>query len=137
MKTNGEVMPTRKSLEDVYQISILFGIFSDNGLMSLRNECTVEAFALMYLRDKVKKSGFSWNESGRLAYLKDWQEFENENAEEGGEITDLEIIADTVAENLVYSNVHFINMKTRNQVSGEIAAAISEVIKTKLITATK
>ena len=130
-------MPTCKSLEDVYQISILFGIFGDGGLQSLRNECTVEAFALMYLRDKVKKAGFLYNDTGRLAYLEDWREFENENAEEGNTVEDLREIADTVASNLVYSNTHFIDMKTKKQVSGEIENAIAEVIRKKLITAIK
>ena len=109
---------------------IRFGILEGGKLSVMSKAVKVEEFALMYLRHKVKKAGFSYNDTGRAAFMEDWKQFEEEIGED---VYTLNQVADMVSSNLIYSSIQFVDMSTRSSVSNEVNTVLAEVIKEKLI----
>lgn len=105
-----------------------FGFLESNSIKGVQ-PCSLEDFALTYLKKKVNEAGFKYNDKGRTEYVDSCKELvDYDNAE----AVTREEAANEAAYILVYSNTQIIDLKTRASVSTKVLDQISGVILDKL-----
>ena len=84
------------------------GVFKGNnvGIQIFNNAETIESFALIFLKSRLKEEGLKFNANGIQEYMEGWVESHNEACDEGEEVTEASQLTDSASDTLTYSDVH-------------------------------
>ena len=106
-----------------------FGILTDNKLITFKGCDTLQKLGSRLLRYKFKSEGIVFNSTGIIEYMQSWCEWSKDTEEP---CEDPELMIDVAVGTLVYSNIHFINMDTRIQISNSdreiVEAAVFNIL---------
>lgn len=108
---------------------VYFGFLEGRALKGIQ-PCTLEDFALTYLKRKVTEEGYKYNDAGRLQYVDDCRDLVDYD---NPETVTREEAANEAAHILTFSNVMIIDMDARASVSTGMLNMISDIIREKLM----
>lgn len=92
-----------------------FQTFNGQIVTTYKGVTSLNQLAKNYLFKTVREEGHKMNKQGLNAYLIDWLDYYNEiNEEQAQNVSE---IIDTIADNLIYTNTHF--LINRKQIGNE------------------
>jgi hypothetical protein len=107
------------------------------GVRKFNKATSLESFARIFLRVKMKRDGYEYNQLGLAGYINSWHEWymDTEDYNEDVDIN-YDSIIDIAADTLTYSNVHLLKLeagsKTWMPLSSAEKSSFAEAIVARL-----
>jgi hypothetical protein len=114
---------------NVQKVTVYYG-FLEGSTVRGTVPCTLEAFALSYLKRKVNEAGYKYNDKGRAEYVDSCRDLVDYDSPE---TVTREEAASEAAHILVFSNTIIVDMRKKESVPVSVLNAISDIIQEKLM----
>tara|TARA_R110000772_G_scaffold9622_7_gene31563 strand:+ start:14883 stop:15254 length:372 start_codon:yes stop_codon:yes gene_type:complete len=111
------------------QTETIYGIFNGSKLIAFKECDTLPKLGRRMLMKTMKDEGIEISEAGILQYLESWCDWSQDMDEP---CNDPELMIDQAVDTLVYSNIHWMNVKTRCQISNEDREIVARSIEKML-----
>jgi len=109
------------------QAETIYGTFDGGSTLVAYKGCdTLGKLGKRYLMRIFKEEGIEFSNEGILQYLESWCEWSQDMDEPSN---DPEMMIDQAVDTLVYSNIHWMNVKTRCQISGTDREVVEKAIE--------
>ncbi|MCK9574670.1 MAG: hypothetical protein WC979_00215 [Candidatus Pacearchaeota archaeon] len=96
-----------------------FGIL-EGSTVSVFKPWSISDFARMLIKLAMKEEGLKFNDEGRFKYIESWVETLIECANGEPQNYNVSNVSDQIADNLIYSRYHIIDMSNRTSITSEI-----------------
>lgn len=107
-----------------YKIMI-YGIFDGQKLIAFRGANTLELLGKAYLKRIFIDEGIEFSKKGIVKYLEGWVDWSQDTDEPA---TDPQDMIDQAVSTIVYSNVHFMDVDARAQITNKEREAVEKEI---------
>ena len=104
---------------------MIYGIFDGQKLIAFRGANTLELLGKAYLKRIFIDEGIEFSKKGIVKYLEGWVDWSQDTDEPA---TDPQDMIDQAVSTIVYSNVHFMDVDARAQITNKEREAVEKEI---------